>query len=311
MIPKKDTPPLLTDNSLLLFKNDFRINPKLAYFLLLFLLITFFIYVTTVSVSAKSKPELMLANIYHNGIALDQYWVSEKYDGVRVLWDGDRLVSRGGNTYFAPSWFTKNFPEDKLDGELWIARQQFELTISTVRDHIPDSEAWKKVNFMVFDMPELDVVFDKRLTHLKKTIKDSNVAWLKTVKQWKVKDHKALLNQLDVITQQGAEGLMLHRGNSFYKGKRSGDLLKVKSYQDAEAVVIEHLSGKGKYRNMLGAIVVEMPNKKRFKIGTGFSDEERSNPPKVGQIVTYQYHGKTKNGIPRFASFLRIRELEK
>ena len=58
---------------------------------------------------------------------------------------------------------------------------------------------------------------------------------------------------------------------------------------------------------MLGAIKVVLENGDTFKIGTGFSDAERRAPPKIGSVITYQFRGKTKNGIPRFASFLRVR----
>jgi len=257
-----------------------------------------------------AKPALMLANVYHNGINLDEYWVSEKYDGVRAIWNGKKLVSRGGNIYHAPKWFTDPLPNEKLDGELWIARQAFEQVVSTVRDKSPNNEAWKKIKFMVFDMPELTTSFDRRLPKIKKTIKEINTPWVKTVKQWKVSNHSALMKGLKIITDAGAEGLMLHKGSSFYRGKRSGDLLKVKPYEDAEAVVIKHLKGKGKYTNMLGAMIVEMPDGKRFKIGSGFTDVERQNPPTIGQTITYQYRGKTKNGIPRFATYLRIRPVK-
>jgi len=253
------------------------------------------------------KPALMLASIYHDGINLNEYWVSEKYDGVRAIWDGKQLVSRGGNIYHAPKWFTKPLPKQKLDGELWIARQKFEQVVSTVRDKLPNDEAWRQIKFMVFDMPDLTTRFDERLTQLDKIIKGINTPWIKMVKQWKVSNHSVLMKELKTITKAGAEGLMLHKGSSFYKGKRSGDLLKVKPYEDAEAVVIKHLRGKGKYSNMLGAMLVEMPNGKQFKIGSGFTDTERQSPPAIGQIITYQYRGKTKNGIPRFATYLRIR----
>ncbi|MEE9310592.1 MAG: DNA ligase [Cocleimonas sp.] len=256
------------------------------------------------------KPALMLSNVYHEGINLDEYWVSEKYDGVRAIWNGKNLVSRGGNIYHAPQWFIQNLPNQKLDGELWIARQKFELVVSTVRDKSPDHEAWKKIKFMIFDMPELPTSFDNRIIQMKKTIESINTPWVKMVKQWKVADHPALMSQLKTITQAGAEGLMLHKGASLYKGKRSGDLLKVKPYQDSEAIVIKHINGKGKYTEMLGAMVVEMPNGTQFKIGSGFSDAERRNPPAIGETITYQYRGKTKNGIPRFATFLRIRAVE-
>jgi len=255
-----------------------------------------------------SKPELMLANIYHKGIDLSEYWISEKYDGVRVIWNGTQLVSRGGNIYHAPEWFTKGFPKQKLDGELWVKRQSFELLVSTVRDNSPDDEAWRMVKFMVFDMPESPLIFSDRINCMKRVVEDRKIPWLQLVKQWKVTTHAELMKQLQSFTKAGAEGLMLHRGASFYKGKRNNDLLKLKLYEDAEAVVIKHVSGKGKYQNMLGALLVEMPSGKTFKIGTGFSDNDRENPPEIGAMVTYQFHGFTKNGIPRFASFLRVRE---
>lgn len=257
------------------------------------------------------KPKLMLAKVYHEGINLDEYWVSEKYDGVRAIWDGKQLVSRGGNIYHAPSWFIEEFPKQRLDGELWIDRQSFELVVSAVRDKKPDDTAWKKVKFMVFDTPDSPTIFDDRLKYMEKVINDLNIPWLLMVKQWKVKSHADLMSQLKVITEAGAEGLMLHRGSSLYKGKRNGDLLKVKPYQDAEAVVIKHLPGKGKYTGFLGALLVEMPSGIQFKIGSGFSDLERKNPPSIGKTITYQYRGKTKNGVPRFATYLRVRNIEK
>lgn len=257
------------------------------------------------------KPELMLANVYHQGIDLDDYWVSEKYDGVRAFWDGKQLVSRGGNIYHAPDWFIKDFPKQKLDGELWIARQSFELVVSTVRDDVPDELAWQKMKFIVFDMPDLEMPFDDRLKYLQKLVNDSNSEWLQVAKQWKVESHIALMSELSLAVNAGGEGLMLHRGSSLYKGRRSGDLLKVKLYEDAEAVVVAHVPGKGKFTNMLGAMVVKMSDGIQFKIGTGFSNKERQNPPEIGEIVTFQYRGKTKKGVPRFASFLRIREPEK
>ncbi len=253
------------------------------------------------------KPNIMLANVYHQGIDLTEYWVSEKYDGVRALWNGKNLISRGGNIYHAPNWFVEDFPKQRLDGELWIARQSFELLVSTVRDKTPDYEAWQKVRFMVFDMPDIEGSFDNRLAHLNKLIGSNRLPWLQAVEHIKVKDHQSLLRYLDEITKAGAEGLMLHKGSSLYKGKRTNDLLKVKTYQDAEATVIEHIQGKGKYKNSLGALMVVLENGIKFKIGTGFSDIERNNPPKIGSVITYRYRGKTKNGVPRFASFLRIR----
>jgi len=161
---------------------------------------------------------------------------------------------------------------------------------------------------MVFDMPELSVPFDLRLQQLSSLIQRTNIDWLQTAQQWKVKNHNELMSNLEFITKAGAEGLMLHRGSSLYKGKRNGDLLKLKLHEDAEAVVIDHITGKGKYSQMMGAMIVETKDGLRFKLGTGFSDKERRNPPEIGEVITFKFHGKSKNGVPRFASFLRVRE---
>lgn len=270
----------------------------------------FILCVFSLTINAKDlpKPALMLAKIYHKGVDLDKYWVSEKYDGVRAIWNGEQLVSRGGNIYHAPQWFIKDFPKQKLDGELWIARQSFELLLSTVRDLIPDEKAWRNVKFMVFDMPDSPLIFNERINCMKRVVSDRKIPWLQLVKQWKVATHKELMTQLQSITKNGAEGLMLHRGASFYRGKRNNDLLKLKLYEDAEAVVVKHLSGKGKYKSMMGAMLVRTLSGKVFKVGTGFSDFERKNPPEIGSIITYKFYGLSKNGVPKFASFLRIRK---
>lgn len=101
---------------------------------------------------------------------------------------------------------------------------------------------------------------------------------------------------------------MLHKGSAFYLPGRSQNLLKVKRYQDAEARVIGYLPGKGKYRGMLGALLVESKDNIRFRLGTGFTDQQRQVPPALGAWVTYKFYGLTARGIPRFASFVRVRE---
>lgn len=111
----------------------------------------------------------------------------------------------------------------------------------------------------------------------------------------------------------GGEGLMLHRGASLYKAQRSDDLLKVKTHEDSEARVVAHVPGKGKHAGQLGALLVEMPAvdgkpARRFKLGTGFSHAERQDPPALGALVTYRFRGLNDSGIPRFASFMRVRE---
>lgn len=103
---------------------------------------------------------------------------------------------------------------------------------------------------------------------------------------------------------------MLHHANARYRAFRSDDLLKLKRYQDAEAIVIEHLPGKGKYLGQVGSLLVEDESGRRFRLGSGLSDQERRTPPPIGAIVTYKYYGLTQSGLPRFASFLRLRNTQ-
>ena len=100
---------------------------------------------------------------------------------------------------------------------------------------------------------------------------------------------------------------MLHRADAQYITGRNDALLKLKPLYDAEATVISYTQGKGKFKGKLGALVVEVAEGIRFKLGTGLSDVQRKNPPKIGSLVTYTYKDKTKTGKPKFASFLRAR----
>ena len=160
---------------------------------------------------------------------------------------------------------------------------------------------------MAFDLPAAEGSFDARLLQLKQLIEQNNSPYLELVEQRKLFTEKALLAHLDGVIAQGGEGLMLHLASAPYRAKRSDDLLKLKRYQDAEATVIGHLPGKGKYKGMLGALLLETESGLRFKIGSGFSQEQRKAPPPIGSTITYKYFGLSSKGTPRFASFLRIR----
>ena len=269
--------------------------------------------VVPVAVAAGVKPPLMLANVYSPSVQLADYWVSEKCDGVRGYWDGQKLLTRGGQPINAPAWFTANWPTTPMDGELWAGRGQFQKAVSTVRQQSPDDAGWRSIKFMVFDLPAEPGTFTERLSMLNSVISKLAVPWVQAVAQSKVASHVALQSQLKQMTKAGAEGLMLHRGSSLYKGVRNDDLLKVKTHDDAEAKVIAYVPGKGKYVGQLGALLVEIAGldgqpAKRFKLGTGFSDAQRQNPPAVGSLVTYRYRGFNDSGIPRFAGFMRMRE---
>ena len=260
------------------------------------------------SAGEAGAPPLLLANVYRGDVALDRYWVSEKLDGVRAYWDGERLRSRKGNPINAPPWFVAHLPRVPLDGELWMGRGAFERLSGAVRRQRPDDAQWREIRFMVFDLPSSPATFDRRLQRLREMFETVASPYVALVEQFRVSGRAELMERLERVVAGGGEGLMLHKGSSLYAAGRSDDLLKLKTHEDAEAVVIGHLPGKGRLTGMLGALLVETPEGLRFRLGTGFSDEERRNPPPLGATVTYRHHGRTRNGVPRFASFLRIRD---
>ncbi|NOR69397.1 MAG: DNA ligase [Methylomarinum sp.] len=269
---------------------------------------TFFLLLVIYSNSYADKPPLSLAKTYQGVEDISQYWVSEKLDGVRAYWNGQQLVSRQGNIYSAPVWFTQSFPKQALDGELWLARGQFQRLVSIVRKKQAVDDEWKSVRYFVFDLPHSKQTFNVRLKVLQNLVEQSHSVYLQVVKQYRLSDKMALMQSLNQVVDAGGEGLMLHHADALYHSGRNTDLLKVKPFYDAEATVIAYIEGKGKFSGLLGALLVEMPNGLRFKVGSGFNLQQRQNPPKIGSVITYKYFGKTQKGIPRFASFLRIRK---
>ena len=262
------------------------------------------------AVARAGEPPLQLARVYQPGMDLQGYWVSEKLDGVRAYWDGQQLLSRGGNVIAAPEWFLRDFPDQPLDGELWMGRGRFAQVSAAVRRLQPKAEEWRQIRFMLFDLPASGVPFSERIIRMRQLTRDTGSYHLAMVQQRPATDHEALLADLDRVLAAGGEGLMLHHGDSVYQAGRTAALLKVKTFQDAEATVVDYTTGKGKYQGQVGALVVETEAGRRFKLGSGLSDAERADPPPLGSTVTYKFYGLTSTGLPRFASFLRIRNDE-
>ena len=259
-------------------------------------------------VSSSTAPSILLANVLGKNIDVTKYLVSEKYDGVRAIWDGKVLKFRSGRVVNAPVWFVAKLPPESLDGELWLAREKFEVLSGIVRKAEPLDAEWQQIRYMVFELPDGAGTFAERALHIQKIVEKAHFSQLVAVTQTPIASRAALQKQFDEIVRNGAEGLMLHFANAPYIAGRSDVLLKLKPLLDTEAKVIEHVPGRGKYRGLMGALRVEMPDGRRFNIGTGFTNSVRSNPPPIGAMVTYTYPSLTKTGLPRFASYLRIRE---
>ncbi|WP_122861961.1 DNA ligase [Campylobacter showae] len=278
-------------------------------------------------VAKNAKFELLKLSEY-KGQNVGGWLASEKLDGVRAYWDGRNLRSRNGKILAAPEGWSAHFPPFALDGELYTARGEFEKIQSIVMDKMPSVAAWSEIKFHVFDVPEAGGGLLERLSELEKFIAKNPQAGqnLKIIKQIKVKDNAEFEAFAEQIVAKGGEGAVAREPNAPYERKRSKNALKYKKFKDAECEVTAINAGTGKYAGLMGSVtckalsaagsssdeqndeLLQPASGVKFKIGSGFSDEERANPPKIGSIITYKYQNLTAKGLPRFPVFLRVRE---
>ncbi|CAD6980914.1 unnamed protein product, partial [Tilletia controversa] len=205
-----------------------------------------------------------------------------------------------------------------LDGELWMERDAFDGTSGIIRSGTSGWKKWDRIIYMVFDIVGDSNPFEQRLEALKqrfgepltptealaqKGVPGGRIVVLKHEKCTS-RDH--LLEELAKVEAVGGEGLMLRKAGSQYDHRRSRSLLKVKTFYDAEAIVISIEQGEGKNSGRMGALGCQMENGARFKVGTGFTDSQRNNPPPVGSIITYKFQELSQDGIPRFPVFKGI-----
>ncbi|HEX8916091.1 MAG TPA: DNA ligase, partial [Humisphaera sp.] len=261
---------------------------------------------------AAAGPPLLLAESWDNAADLSGWWMSEKLDGVRAYWDGAQFLSRQGNLFHAPDWFVAGLPSVPLDGELWIGRRAFQRTVSVVRRQ-DKTDLWKEVRYLVFDAPAAAGGFEERVAFVSDALSGGKAKFASPLEHSVCGDVDCLRAELARVEALGGEGLMLRQPGSKYEAGRSSTLLKVKSFKDAEAVVVGHQAGAGKHKGRLGALLVKLMDgggggrAVEFAIGTGFSDKERAAPPAVGAVVTFRYQELTEAGVPRFPSYVRVR----
>ncbi len=256
---------------------------------------------------AVKPPPVLLAHTWENDTDLVGWWMSEKLDGVRAYWTGTEFLSRLGNRYHAPAWFTVGLPDHPLDGELWGGRKKFQRTVSIVRRQ-DQSEHWKEIEYVIFDAPAMAEPFERRLLACRELISSVTPPHARVLEHAPCRDVAHLKQELARVEALGGEGLMLRKPGSKYEVGRSSTLLKVKSFFDSEARVVDYVAGAGRHKGRTGALLVEMQDGTRFSVGTGLSDRERESPPPKGSLITYRYQELSDGGVPRFPSYVGVRD---
>jgi DNA ligase-1 len=257
--------------------------------------------------SLANGPGVLLAESWDTVQNLAGWWMSEKLDGVRAYWDGKQFISRRGNVFFAPEWFTEGLPAVPLDGELWLRRKAFNEA-SGIAQSIDKGERWRQMRFLVFDAPAHGGPFETRLRFLADLLGERGLSFASVLEQQPCRGTDHLLAELGRIESLGGEGLMLREPGSLYIAGRSATLLKVKRFHDAEAEIVGHLPGEGKHAGRLGSLRVRLANGVQFSVGTGLKDAERNQPPAIGTWITFRYQELHEGGVPRFPVYVGVRK---
>jgi len=250
-------------------------------------------------------PGVMLAHTWTADIDPSNWWMSEKLDGVRAIWNGEQLVTRNAVAINAPDWFTASLPQGAmLDGELWMGRGKFQMTSGIVRRNEPSPE-WRNIGYKVFDIPMHIGHLRDRYSDIVRLLRKNPYA--SPVSQHGITSKSYMLDYFAGVIRDGGEGLIIRDPDSIWIPTRSTTMLKVKSCDECDAIVYGHDKGEGRNENRLGALVCVRAGditRAMFGVGTGLSDSDRENPPAIGATVRVGHNGFTDSGVPRFPVFL-------
>ncbi|KNC54095.1 DNA ligase [Thecamonas trahens ATCC 50062] len=243
------------------------------------------------------------------------WWLSEKLDGVRAYWDGSAFYSRLGNQFNAPPEFTAGLPgpDLPLDGELFLAHGAFQTAVGAVRSS--DASRWATLTYCVFDAPPVlgsgrDPPFETRFAKVQAWYTAAQPRFARIVDHIACTSPLHLTDELERIEAMGGEGVMLRQAGSRYVRGRSQTLRKLKSFHDAEAIVVAHtklMSSAARHAGvpgLVGSLRCRMANGTEFSVGSGLSDAVRAAPPPIGAIITYRFTELTDGGVPRHPRFV-------
>jgi DNA ligase-1 len=263
----------------------------------------------------SSSNGVLLANKFfdiNNKAIIDPtgWWMSEKYDGIRAIWTGKRLMSRTGEVITAPQSFLSLLPSDSsFDGELFTKRGDFSKTSSIISKKIPLELEWNNIIFMIFDIPHVKDTFENRIDIIDALVKQIDSPQILSVKHTIIDSYDHLMSLHDHITSSKGEGVMIRKPLSFYELKRSKSFLKVKMFKDEDAIIIGYHLGSGRLKNTLGSLIVKWVHDFSvvFKVGTGLDDSIRFSDYKsilpIGSVITVKFFDFFPSGKPRFPVF--------
>jgi len=256
----------------------------------------------------------------------DVWYVSRKLDGVRCIIMVDekgnaRSYSRAGKQFYTLSLVEKEIESLGVknvvyDGEMCIVNKEGDEDFQSIMKEINRKDhTITNGLFQIFDFIPTSIFYkgysdsgllSQRTIALKSLFKTSNSKYLKVLSQTPITSFEELDKLTVKASEKGWEGLML-RKNDFYKGKRSNDILKVKTFHDDEYIVKDLSFGPFRYikegkeveEDMLTAVSI-MHRGNTVSVGSGFTIDQRKIFYKkpddiIGKTITVQYFEESQN----------------
>ena len=283
----------------------------------------------------------MLAAAYRDGVDLSfPLLATPKIDGVRALIVDGRLVSRSFK--LIPNVGLRAALETMLpegaDGEISCG-SLYDTTSVVMSEH----HVTKNITFNWFDWAyDLDAPYGERAAAIREytsnmNLKTKHVIVVPLVPN-RIDNARELERYEAAMLSRGHEGVVVRAPHGRYKCGRStlkeGLMIKIKREDDFEALIIGteelmHNMNEAQADNFgnakrgsskrhlvpggtLGAIVAQGTVGGTFRVGTGFSGDERdalwaNRDVIVGQLVKYRCAGRGSQGLPRSPVFVGIR----
>ncbi len=261
---------------------------------------------STMEIFKIFNPALRLRAIPHDGNTAWKY-AEEKLDGHRcTIWRGS-----SNNFYACGRAFHKN---------IWMSlpdsiKSQIEKTLppkSVIEGEIVGGNYCTDVLSAIADgtcvfMPFATPIWDgdqKTVSPYHKTRKLLSSLGFRIPISYSAQD-KSVEDLLQIARDKNLEGFVLKQAHYF-------GWWKLKPVMTTDVVVIKIEGGDGKYRGMMGALIIgQYDDKNRLvivgKVGTGFQDTDRIKRDWVGKVIEIGYEGFSANQGFRFPRFIRIR----
>eukprot|EP00026_Physarum_polycephalum_P001070 Phypoly_transcript_01071.p1 GENE.Phypoly_transcript_01071~~Phypoly_transcript_01071.p1 ORF type:complete len:1197 (-),score=193.28 Phypoly_transcript_01071:69-3659(-) len=228
------------------------------------------------------------------------WWLGEKYDGIRCLWNplkGVLYGRRGGLLNLQDNIENKlaQIPIF-LDGEMWNGRGMYLDTHKILFGDEDPEISWLFFRIVAFDVPcNQSMTYEDRYTDLLQI--SSSHEFIILASRMLCTQKRELSQAMKSIIRDGGEGVILQKPGSLYTSGRSGDLMKLKATAgDSEALVI---CAAGR------EFTLQLPNGISFKVTQNF---EPGYTPKLGDIVTFEHDTFSRRDVPINPKIVRIRK---